>query len=374
MGTLQETLESGLKAETAGCDHPLYPGAVALLMHDGAVVEQATVGDAVLYTAGDDGLRPLPPGQRVPMRPDTVFDIASLNKLFTAVTTLALVDDGLVSLDAPVAPLAPEWAGDQRGQLTFRHLLTHTSGLPAVLRLWELPTQARRMASVFETPLRSMPGTAFEYSCVGYIVAGLLLERLTGTRLPRLVSETVLEPLGLNDTTYLPGSALLDRIAATEHQPYVGRGIVRGAVHDENNWFLGGTAGNAGLFSTAADLARFAEMLRRGGELDGQRILSAEAVGQMTSDQLPLSLDPGYRQGIGPRIGDRSFMGVLAEHRAFGHTGFTGTSLVITPRLKTVTILLTNRVHPSRDWSVISGIRQKVAALSAETAVPSRSG
>jgi CubicO group peptidase (beta-lactamase class C family) len=308
------------------------------------------------------------------MREDTVFDIASLSKLFTAATALALADEGLVSLDAPVAPLAPEWANDQRGQLTFRHLLTHTSGLPAVLRLWELPTQSRRMAAVFETPLRAMPGTAFEYSCVGYIVAGLLLERLSGSRLPRLVSEAILDPLGLRDTTHLPSSELRDRIAATEHQPYANRGLVRGAVHDENNWFLGGTAGNAGLFSTAADLARFAEMLRRGGELDGQRILSAEAVAQMTSDQLPLGLDPGYRQGIGPRINDRSFMGVLADHHAYGHSGFTGTSLVVTPSLKTVTILLTNRVHPSRDWSNIAGIRQQVAALSARSAAPSRSG
>lgn len=360
MSTLRDLLEAGLHA-TPDSDHPRYPGAVALVMRDGEIIEQVAVGEAVRYHVVGGQIEVAPEPDRVPMRPDTVFDIASVTKLFTAVTALALAEEGLFGLDAPVAGAIPEWAHDQRGQITPRQLLTHTAGLPATQQLWALPTQARRIAAVFETPLTRMPGMSFEYSCLGYIALGLFLERQTGSRLARLVHDAVVTPLHLTDTTYLPGRALVERCAATEYQPYAGRGMVRGEVHDETSWSLGGTAGNAGVFSTAADLARFGEMLRRGGELDGARVLSTESADLVTTNQLPAGVDPGYRHGLGPRIGDHSFMGELAAHGAFGHTGFTGTSLVVTPRLRTVTVLLTNRVHPSREWSEISPVRRQVA-------------
>jgi CubicO group peptidase (beta-lactamase class C family) len=232
-----------------------------------------------------------------------------------------------------------------------------------------LPPRAS-VCSVIQ-PMTHTPGSHFEYSCVGYITLGLFLERLTGSRLPRLVEHAVLAPLGLADTSYRPNRALVARSAATEFQPYVNRGVVRGEVHDENSWALGGTAGNAGLFSTASDLARFGEMIRLGGEVDGVRILAPETAHEFTANQLLSRIAPGYGHGLGPRIGDASFMGPLARHGAIGHTGFTGTSLVVTPSLGTVTILLTNRVHPSRDWSEISAVRQQVCDLTlAETARP----
>ncbi|WP_162448599.1 serine hydrolase domain-containing protein [Phytoactinopolyspora mesophila] len=360
MSRLRQLLEAGLRTDTSQHTHPRYPGAVALVMRNGELIEKAAVGDAVRYGPGPELLSP---DEREAMTPDTVFDIASLSKLFTAATTLALSDEGLLTLDTPAASQFPEWADDIRGEITVRHLLTHTSGLPAVRRLWEIPTQAQRVAAVLQAPLTHTPGSHFEYSCVGYIALGLFLERLTGSRLPRLVEHAVLTPLGLADTSYRPHRGLVARTAATEYQPYVGRGMVRGEVHDENNWALGGTAGNAGLFSTAHDLARFGEMLRLGGEVDGARVLDPDTARAMITDQLPSRLKPGYRHGLGPRIGDRSFMGSLAAHGAIGHTGFTGTSLVVTPSLGTVTILLTNRVHPSREWSEISTIRQQVADL-----------
>ncbi|WP_166350246.1 serine hydrolase domain-containing protein [Phytoactinopolyspora limicola] len=363
MSTLRRLLQDGLAPGPEPSAHPRFPGAVALLLRDGAVVDHVAVGDAVRYGPGPDGPTLLPPDERQPMEPDTVFDIASLTKLFTAVTTLVLADEGLLTLDTPAATQFPEWADDIRAEITIGHLLTHTSGLPAVRRLWELPTQARRTAAVLEAPLARTPGSAFEYSCVGYIALGLFLERLAGSRLPRLVDHAIVDPLGLSDTSYRPGRSLVSRSAATEHQPYVDRGMVRGQVHDENCWALGGTAGNAGLFSTAADLARFGEMLRRGGELDGVRILAPETARAFATDHLPTHLNPGYRHGLGPRIADATFMGELAARGGFGHTGFTGTSLVVTPTLGTVTVLLTNRVHPSREWSDISSVRRQVADL-----------
>lgn len=362
MGTLRELLESGLGPSPV---RPLYPGAVALLMKDGEIFGYDAVGEAVRYGANQDGPYLLDLEDRESMRPDTVFDVASLSKLFTAVIALRIQDDGALELDAPVTDLAPEWqsAGDPRGKITLRHLLTHTSGLPSVKRLWEIPAE-RRVAAVFDAQVKALPGDQFEYSCIGYIVIGMLLQRATGQSLDQLVRRFILSPLGLADTTYRPRSELRPRIAATEYQPYAGRGVVRGVVHDETNWSLGGVAGNAGLFSTAHDIARFAEMLRLGGELDGVRVLRQDAVDAMLADQLPAHADPGYRQGFGPRINDRQFMGPLADHDSFGHTGFTGTSMVVTPSLGLVTVIMTNRVHPSREWSEISEFRREVAAWS----------
>ncbi|MGH8774932.1 MAG: serine hydrolase domain-containing protein [Jiangellaceae bacterium] len=350
---LREVLVPGL----AAAPRALYPGAVALVLRDGDVLDAAVVGDAVRYGPGP---RLLPPSERVAMRADTVFDTASLTKLITATVAMALVDGGLLDLDAPMVDHMPELT-DDRHPVTMRRLLTHTSGLPALRRLWELPSRAARVDAVVHTRPTRPPGTGFEYSCVGYIVAGLLLERVAGAPLPDLVAALVTKPLGLADTGFRPVGDVAARAAATEWQPYVDRGVVRGSVHDENSWSLGGTAGNAGLFSTAPDLARFAEMLRRGGEFDGVRVISDDAVAAMTTDQLPAIMDPGYRQGIGPRIDDPVFMGTLAGRGAFGHTGFTGTSLVVDPSTATVVILLTNRVHPSREWSDIAPVRRAVA-------------
>ncbi len=334
-----EILEASVPGDT--------PGAVALLLRDGVAEEPVVTGEAVRY-ATDERLA----DERVPMRADTIFDVASLTKLFTATVVLTLVQDGVLDLDDKVTRWLPEFSHDT---VTLRHLLSHTSGLPAHLNLWERPDPR---AAIFTAPVAGPPGGVFEYSCLGYITAGWVAEAASGRPLRELVAERICTPLGLNDTGYLPAPELLPRIAATEYQPYVHRGMVRGSVHDENSWNFGGGVGNAGIFSTASDLARFGEMLRRGGE----RILAPELVTEMTTDQLPASLDPGYRQGLGPRIGDRSFMGVLADTGAIGHTGFTGTSLVVNREL--VLVLLTNRVHPHRDRSSVQALRQRIAAAS----------
>jgi CubicO group peptidase (beta-lactamase class C family) len=323
------------------------PGAVALVVRDGQPGEPVVAGEAVRYATDE-----LLAEERVPMRADTIFDVASLTKLFTATAVLTLVQDGVLDLEDKVTRWLPEFGHDA---VTLRHLLTHTSGLPAHLNLWARPDPR---AAIFTAPVAGPPGTVFDYSCLGYITAGWVAESASGQALRDLVANRICTPLGLRDTGYLPSPELLPRIAATEYQPYVHRGMVRGSVHDENSWNFGGAVGNAGIFSTATDLARFGEMLRRGGE----RILAPELVAEMTTDQLPASLDPGYRQGLGPRISDRSFMGVLADSGAFGHTGFTGTSLVVNHDL--VLVLLTNRVHPHRDRSSVMALRQRIAAAS----------
>lgn len=364
---LAADLRTVLHAALSGSPRPLFPGAVALVRRPAVADELVALGDAVRYADGQGA--ELPPEQRVAMRPETIFDVASITKLFTATVLMALVEDGLLDLDGPIAGHLPSFATGDRRSVTLRQLLSHVSGLPDLLRLWtDWPDRPSRRDAVLAAPLRHAPGTVFEYSCIGYIVAGFLAERVTGRPLHELVRDRVCRPLGLRETCYLPPADRIERIAATEHQPAAGRGMVRGAVHDENSWSLGGTAGNAGLFSTGADLARFGEALSRGGELDGGRILAEATVKEMFRNQLPDGVDPGYGQGLGFRIGDPLFMGALAATGAVGHTGFTGVSIVIDPERGLVVILLTNRVHPSREWSDIGPVRRRVADVAAAAA------
>lgn len=360
MSLLHEALTSGL----TGSPHPLYPGAVALIVRGGNVEPPVVVGDAVRYR--DATGAELPVADRIGMRHDTVFDVASLTKLFTTIVLMTLVEEGRLSLHEPIARHLPTFSEQGRRALTLRHLLTHTSGLPALIRLWtDWPDRASRRRAVLEAPLERPPGTAFVYSDVGYLVAGFLAEAVTGKSLSLLVGERICAPLGLPDTCYRPGHDRAIRAAATEHQPAIGRGMVRGKVHDENSWSLGGAVGHAGLFSTARDLARLGEALRLGGAIDGVSILSEAGVAEMFRDQLPRHIEPGFRQGLGFRIGDPTFMGTLAAAPAVGHTGFTGTSLVIERARGLVVVLLTNRVHPSRTWSDIGSMRRRVADIAA---------
>lgn len=358
MQVLRDVLASGL----VGSPRPLYPGVVALVTRDGHTVGSVAMGDAERYIDADG--TELPVEQRVAMRVDTLFDVASLTKLFTATTLMTLVEEGLLALDEPIAEHLPSFAPHGRDTVTLRHLLSHVSGLPDLLRLWaDWPDPAARRKAVLEAPLQNPPGAMFQYSCIGYIVGGLLAEQVSGKSLPQLVRERICTPLGLAETGYLPGAAQRRRAAATEYQPYAGRGMVQGSAHDENSWSLGGTVGNAGIFSTAMDLARFGETIRRGGEFDGVRILRDATVREMLRDQLPADIDPGFRHGLGFRIGDATFMGRLSASGAVGHTGFTGVSLVIDKERALVVVLLTNRVHPSREWSDIAPMRRRVADI-----------
>jgi CubicO group peptidase (beta-lactamase class C family) len=357
---LEDLLVSGLTA----APRPAYSGAVAVIQRDGRMQQLAVAGRTARY-ADLDGT-PVAPEHAQEVDADTLFDLASITKLFVTTALLSLVEEGLLALDEPLATWLPGFGtGDRRG-VTLRRLMTHTSGLPALLSLWtDWPDRAARERAVLEAPLMRPPGTGFEYSCVGYLLAGLLAERVTGRGLADLVRERVSAPLGLTRTGYTPPARWLSRTAATEYQPQWGRGLVRGQVHDENSWSLGGTGGNAGIFGTAGELARFGEMLRGYGSLDGVRVLAADSVAEMTRDQLPAGLDPGFRHGLGVRISDPQSMGVLAADGAFGHTGFTGTCLVVDRARELVVVLLTNRVHPSRDWSDVGELRRAVAGLAA---------
>ena len=335
-----------------------YPGATALIAHDGAVLAHEAVGEAVRY-AGRDGTL-LPPGRRVPAGLDTLWDIASITKMFTAVVVLGLVEEGRLDLDEPVERWFPEYDTEAKRGTTLRMLLTHVGGYLPGRPVWrESPyVGQRRQLLLSAEPVRP-PGTGFQYSDIGYQTAGFLAELVTGRRLEALVEERVTRPLGLADTGFNPSVTLLPRIAAAEERDDLETGVIRGRVHDENANGLGGVAGHAGLFSTAADLFRFGELLRHDGTLDGVTVLKPASVAAMRTDQLPPSLDHPHGQGVGARVNDRKFMGSLT---GFGHTGFTGTSVVVDPARRLTVVLLTNRVHPTREPDV-NATRRAVADL-----------
>lgn len=368
-----------------GSPHPLFPGAVCTVDVPGAGCTVAPRGSRVTRWAGnalqyaDPAGTPLPADAVRAVHENTVFDIASLTKLFTAVVILGLVEQGLLDLDAPVATHLPSYARDGRDRVTVRHLLTHSSGLPAEIFFWRQPSPlASRRAAVLACPLTAEPGTRFLYSCVGYITLGLLAEQLTGSSLDRLVRERVCAPLGLARTgyrpTHTPLGVTVDDIAATEMRAVFWSDLVtpdperldhRGIVHDENAAWLDGVSGNAGIFSTATEIATFGRALLDGLTDESSPLgLSTALVRTMLSPQLPDGLNPDHQSGLGFRIDDAAFMGAMTgTGQAYGHTGFTGTSLVLDEARDTVVALMTNRVHPTRDWSQLQTFRRELHDL-----------
>lgn len=317
-----------------------------------------------------------------PVTSDTLFDLASITKVFTAHVALSLADAGVARLDAPIAGVLPAFRDGERSRVTLRHLLNHTSGLPAEWDGWREPL-AQRMESVpsrapftatpltgrealiadlLATPLEAPPGTRFTYSCVNYNTAMAYLEALTGRPWRDLLDQCALGPLGLSGVTADPDPALT---AATEYQPELNRAVVAGVVHDEAAWSLGGAAGNAGLFATARRLLAFAEQLRVGsGRVLGQWMWDDALTA--TLGRATASPEGGFGASLGLRIGDAEFMGATATMR--GHTGFTGTSLLIDRETEVSLVLLTNRVHPGRNGEGIQPLRAALADLAVAAA------
>ena len=337
--------------------HPLYAGGVVLASRHGVVPVHDAAGKALRYTDVD---AELPADQQVPMRRDTIFDLASVTKTFTTIAVMQQVEAGRVDLDEPVATYLPDFAQNGKDDVTIRHLLTHTGGLPAWLPLYSAyPTVEERLAAVLAVEPDAEPGEAYVYSDLSLITLGLVVEEVTGRPLDRVIAHGITRPLGMSDTMFNPPARLVDRIAATEAQPWAGRPMIRGEVHDENAWSLGGVAGHAGLFSTAHDLAILARTLLNGGRYGHARILEADTVRAMLVNEN--AEFPGDSHGLGFELDQRWYMDGLSTPVTFGHTGYTGTSVVIDPLSDSFVILLTNRVHPSRDWGSNNPARRAVA-------------
>lgn len=373
----QDRLTALLVGGTLPQPRPLYAGAV-LGVDCCGVAELRSAGFALQY-ADRAGTR-LPAAQAQPMTMDTIFDLASVSKVFTATLASVLSEQGLFSLDDPVGDYLPSFAVTSRSTVTIRHLLAHTSGLPAESTAWQRsPRLAAQVgssvrAAVLAEPLTHPPGTHFCYSCVGFVVLGALVESASGQPLDRLVRDQITAPLAMSDTGFVPtrhAAHLVGRIAATELPDGPSPAAVggtstdrRGIVHDETAAALGGVAGNAGLFSSTKDLLRFGRcFLDLVTERPSPLGLTPTGARATVSAQAPPEIRPDFTPGLGFRIDDRSFMGELASTATYGHPGFTGTALIIDEHRDLVVALMTNRVHPSRHWSELNPWRRQLCAV-----------
>ena len=338
--------------------------------HQGRVVLTRATGYSRLYADGSG--TQLPEADRIETRTDTIYDLASVSKLFTSVVVMQQVEAGRVDLDAPVSRYLPEFSEhsaaspyDKSG-ITVRQLLTHTSGFPAFLPLWrDYPDPASRLRAAVTADLTAEAGTRYLYSDLNLITLGALVTAVTGKPLDRLVADGITTPLRMRDTGYNPSPRSEAAVAATEFQAVPDRGMVWGEVHDENAWSFGGVAGHAGVFSTARDLGVLAQTMINGGSYEGRRILRSASVRQMiTNENTEFA---GDAHGLGFELDQRWYMGGLSSLRTAGHTGYTGTSLVIDFASRSFAILLTNRVHPSRSWGSVNPARVAAAQGLAES-------
>jgi serine-type D-Ala-D-Ala carboxypeptidase len=325
-----------------------YPGAAVVVGRRGSAVWEKGFGRLSWSTSS-----PVVDAQ------SSIYDLASLTKVVGTTTALMMLyDDGKIQLDDPVSKFIPEFTGGFKDLVTIRLLLEHRSGLPAGRDIWRIassPADARR--AVLETPLVFRPGQYYEYSDLGADVLGFVVEAVSGKPLDQFLHERVFEPLGMINTEYRPSDTLKTRIAPTELNPPRGYPL-RGEVHDENAYALGGIAGHAGLFSTAADLSVFAQMMLNGGQFQGKRLIADSTVTLFTKRAA------GTRALGWDTCGGKGSCGKYLSDHAFGHTGFTGTSLWIDPDRDLFVILLTNRVHDARakrPATVIEDVRADLA-------------
>ena len=298
----------------------------------------------------------------------TMYDMASLTKV-GATTTAAMIleDEGTLDLSRTVASYLPEYDVPDKRAITVRMLLTHTSGIRSNFPLWkEAKGREQYLAGMVTFPLVREPGSAVEYTDWNMVLMQFIIERLTGQTLDQFVQARVFGPLGMRDTRYKPPESLKPRIAPTETEDFRG-GQVWGVVHDETAWALGGVSGNAGLFSSARDLAVFVQMLLNGGSYGGVQLIKPSTVARWTARQRP---DASRALGW-DTPSPQSSAGRFFSLRSFGHTGFTGTSIWADPEKELFVVLLTNRVNPTRDNQKIGPLRRAVADVVQQSVIDS---
>ena len=309
----------------------------------GGILAVGNINQVVFHATGVT--TPLSGGSEVDR--DTLYDLASLTKLFTTFMALHLLERGEYRLDDPVSRYLPLFQRPDKQEIRLRHLLTHTSGLKPHDEFFRICHNPAEMLEVIaDSPMQSTPGEQVAYSCLGYISLAQALEVISDERLSDYLKQHLWTPLDMSDSMFNPHFGK-SRIAPTEQSDWDNQ-LCWGVVHDENARCQGGISGNAGIFSTARDLVRFAQMWLGCGELKGQRLLSPLTV-HTSIQNYTKAVSKEYR-GLGWNLKapGLSFMGDLAQEGCFGHTGFTGTSLIINPEMGVFVIWLTNRVHPTR--------------------------
>ena len=327
------------------------PGVVVRIEHGGAVYQKSYGAKAVAP-------------EFLPMTYDTIFDSASLTKVIaTAPAIMLLAERGKLRLDDKVDHWITNFKAHGKGAVTIRHLLTHTSGLrPSLSSKPSWSGLAKAIDLAKEERLTAQPGTKFRYSDINFILLGEIVQLASGQMLDEFTSKHIYQRLGMRDTGFLPPFEKRSRIAPTER---VDGQILHGIVHDPTARRMNGVAGHAGLFTTAADLSRFAQMMLNGGKLNGRRIFKSKTVRLMTSVHTPKGMKA--KRGLGWDI-DSPYSSPRGNHfkiGGYGHTGWTGGSLWVDPATQTIVILMTSRTHPDGNGNVIA-LRREVATLTAE--------
>ena len=291
---------------------------------------------------------------------ETIFDMASVTKV-TATTPVAMkmYEANYLHLDKPVSDYIPEFSGGLRDSVKIINLLTHTAGLQPFIKFWEVTDNpADVMDIIYNSELQYTPGDSTVYSDLGVIMLGKILEKLGQAPLDQLAESKIFNPLGMSHTRYLPGKELSGQIAPTEFDQAYRHKQIHGEVHDENAAFLGGVAGHAGLFSTVDDMGRYAQMYLSNGYYDGRKHFKTTTLDTFTTRQ---NVVDGSTRALGwdtpSRTGSR--YGDYVSPQAFGHTGYTGTSILIDPEYDIIIVLLTNRVYPTRQQHGIYDFRPK---------------
>jgi CubicO group peptidase (beta-lactamase class C family) len=306
----------------------VFPGAVVLLAHQARILHLAAYGSTMYADPGS---------QTVTV--DTRYDIASLTKIITATALLRLWEAHQIDLDATACTYLPELRATD---VTIRHLLSHTSGLDVRLSLAARNGREALLNAVYQAPLKQSPGSFAAYTNINALLVGEIVARVWGGTLDAALADLVLTPLRMHATCFCPPAALYPAIAPTEIDMAWRGGLIQGSVHDESAHTLGGIAGHAGLFSTAADLQRFCQAWLTPG------IVLQEATIQLaTRNHAPAH---GLACGLGWMLARPAFMGQAATS-SFGHTGFTGPAIVLIPALQLLLVVLSNRTYPQRGAS-----------------------
>lgn len=323
----------------AAIEQHIFPGAVVLVADGPTILHLAAYGTTMYASYASNS-----PAVTI----DTIYDIASLTKLFTATAALCLWEQSQIDLDASAALYLPEL---QAKSVTVWHLLTHTSGLDLRLSVAARAGQHMLIDAIYSAPLRQTPGSAVAYTNINSLLLGEIVARVVGMPLDAAIDRLIIQPLGLHTTCFQPPSALQHRIAPTEHDTEWRQQLIHGTVHDESAHVLGGIAGHAGLFSTASDLHKFcmAWMGNTSAQTNPMStqsplLLWPETIALATSNQ---TVGLGLACGLGWMIDRPNVMG-SAPTGTFGHTGFTGPAIIICPQLQRIIIVLNNRVFPRR--------------------------
>lgn len=326
-----------------------FPGAVLLIARNGVIVHEKAYGtyDYAPYSRS--------------VETNSIFDMASVTKVITTTNAaMRLVGEGKLNLDDKIVKYFPQFGVNGKDHITIYNLLVHNSGLVGWGKFYERAKSPQELLdTIFAARLTYKTGDTTIYSDLGLITTGKIIEKITGVTLDRYMDSVFFKPLGMTSTMFNPPERLWNRVMPTEVDTFwrkTGK-AVRGTVHDENAWALGGVAGHAGLFSAAPDLAIILQMVLNGGTYGGQRYLEKDVILRFTTRQSTKS-----SRGIGwdTKVSPRSFAGRYISEKAFLHTGFTGTSVVVDPTRDLIVVFLTNRVHPTRANQKLNAVRPAV--------------